>query len=340
MPQLINLFLVIFGVIAMGAGLASEHQHPAAWLVVLLGLGLVGLAYVSDRRRERCMEERKRVAVQRRLDQLTSRRWGASDSLRIPGSIWLTIASVLLLAVGAGALYAGIVDVNHDWQYFAIGAGFLAIGIVALPRAMAGFGQPVLELTATGLATPVNGRIAWRDVSGIYLQAITQRGGRQSWRLLFRVAHFARVAGAVHWTDRLMASFRLGPLARGVLNVGLPSSKEDPQAVYALARLLWKQATGNDYGWNPLASDTCNEALRRTGAHVARLNEPGAMKALLAHPQRALDEMEQASRDMALIAAEARRQSAKARWFTAVGVLLALLLAAWPLVRRMLHLYG
>jgi len=103
MPQLVNLFLVIFGVIAVGAGLAGLRSHPASLVVLVVGIAVIALAYFSDRRRERRLEERKRAGGQRRLDELTGRTWGPGDSLRVPRSVWVLPMGLLLVAAGAGS---------------------------------------------------------------------------------------------------------------------------------------------------------------------------------------------------------------------------------------------
>lgn len=337
MPQLVNLFLVIFGVIAVGAGLAGLRSHPASLIVLIAGIAVIALAYFSDRRRERRRDERKRVGDQRRMDELTRRTWGPGDSLRVPGSVWVVVAGLLLVAAGAGVWHMGVTTVRQDWIPVLVGAVFLLSGGLILARALPGIGRPALELTSAGFATPLNGRIVWRDVSGVFLQAVTHRNGAESFRLMFRVKQFARAATAIHWTDRLFAMFRLGALARGVVEVGLPKSKEPPKVVYALARLLWKQATGHDYDWNPLMSDQYNEALQRMDAITTRMQASGAVEASLADPERLSRDMAQLEQDVILITAERRRELAKAKWVTGVVVVLMLLAFAWPLVGKLLR---
>lgn len=337
MPQLINLFLVILGVIACGVGLARFQQHPASLLALVLGAAVVALAYFSDRRRQRRVDERKRAAMQDRVEELTRRSWGPGASLQVPGSVRFVMLGFSLAAVGAGSLYMGAIAAQHDVMLIVIGMGFLLLATLVLPRALAGIGHPVLELTAAGFATPLNGRIAWREVSGIFLSAISQRGGTPSFSLMFRVKQFARVAPRIHWTDHLLAAFRLGALARGVVTVALPASMEKPEAVCAVARLLWKQATGNDYDWNPRMSEQFNEASKRIGTLAAHYQEPGAIEHSLANPHKALEEMEQANRDMTLIAGEQKRQLAKSRWMVGFIVLLLLGRMAWPWIGPLLH---
>lgn len=331
MPQLVNLFLVIFGVIATGVGLAGLRSHPGiAAFPLALGIAVVVLAYFSDLRRKRRADERKRVAVQQRVDALTRQ-----SSLQVGGGTRHIVVGALVASLGAGALYVDSVSASHDVMLLFFGALFTLLGLLVLARALAGVGEPLLDLTASGFITPLNGRIAWRDVSGIFLQVITPRYGSQSFSLMFRVKQFARVAPRIHWTDRLMAMFRLGALTKGVVTIGLPSSKEPPAAIYALARQLWKQSTGHDYAWIPSMSNEYNDAMQRAGEFSASLNEDGAIEAAMANPERISISMAQMERDTAFIAAESKRQKAKAKWTLAAFPLLTLLVIAWPWIRRL-----
>lgn len=185
--------------------------------------------------------------------------------------------------------------------------------------------------------TPLAGRIAWRDVSGIYLHRDVVRGGREIHDLLFRVQHFARVVPRVHWTDRLLAIFRMGALAKGVVSVGLLSSEEPPAAIYALARKLWTRSTGNDFDWSPRQSEPYNDAMKRAQAFTAGLHEPGAMEAALADPEQMERAMAQMDRDMAMIAAARQRQLIKQRWTLALILLPAVLALAWPWIAPLLR---
>jgi len=336
MLQLVNLFLVIFGVIAVGSGLAWWRNQPAlALLLLALGLALITLAYFSDRGRERRAEQRKRAAIQQRIDEFARRPAGSSQTLQVHGGLRYVLAGLLLALLGVAVVIMASADVRHEVIPLMLGVLLVPMGLLLLLRALAGVGQPALELDGVGFATPLTGRIPWREVSGICLRTVTQRNGSESFFLMFRVQRFARVAPRIHWTNRLLAVFHLGALARGVVNVSLPSKKDPPAAVYALARQLWKQSTGNDYEWSPLQSDAYNEAMKRAGALAARLDEPGAMEATLAHPEQMEQAMAQMSADMALIAAEHRRQANKQRWMLALFLPLIVLLMAWPWIMRL-----
>lgn len=337
MLQLLNLFLVIFGVIAVGAGLASWRTRPAmALLLLAFGLALIALAYFSDRGRERRAEQRKRAALQQRIDEFARRPAGSSQTLQLHGGLRYILAGLLLTLLGVGVVIMAAADIRHDVIPLLLGAALVPVGLLILLRALAGAGQPTLELDSAGLVTPLTGRIPWREVSGVCLRSVPQRNGEEIFSLMFRVQQFARVAPRIHWTDRLLAIFHLGALAKGVVTVALPSKKEPPAAVYALARQLWKQSTGNDYEWNPLQSDAYNDAMKRAGALAARLDEPDAMETALAHPEQMEQAMAQMNADMALITAEHRRRVKKQRWMLALFLPLPVLLMAWPWIMRLL----
>lgn len=309
MPQLVNLFLVISGVIVVGLGVVGVRDHPAVAIFPLtLGIAMVVLAYVSDRRRTRRVDERKRVAVQQRTDALTRRAAGSAQSLQISSGILTAVVGPMVAAMGAAALSMDVTSTNHDAILLVVGVFSLALGLLISARTLPAIGQPILEINMTGFATPLNGKIAWRDVSGIHLRTLATRNGSESFTLLFRVPQFARVVRRVHWTDRLTGLFGLGPLVKGVVGIGLFSSKEPPAAVYALARLLWKQSTGNDYAWNPAMSDEYNDAMRRTEAWAASFEKPEASETAMADPEQLSISIAQMESDTALIAAESKRR--------------------------------
>jgi len=332
LPQLINLFLVIFGVICAGTGLAGWRSHPlTAWLPLAVGVAAVTLAYFSDRHRERRKQARERAAVRRSVDELARRPWQAGASLKVYGAARHVLLGVLVTAVGAGIVYVGAIEAKLDAMPF-IGGVVLLSGLLVLSRALPGLGHPVIELTATDFITPLNGPIAWCHVSGICLHEVTGRGGAKNYWLKFRVKQFARVAPRIHWTDHLLAVCRLGALAKGVVSGGLPGSTPPPEAVRAAARQLWKQATGHDYEWNPLMSEEYNEAMKRIGEFSATAGE-----AVLADPLQASRCMDRLDRDMQLLTHEQRRLQARQRRGAAVLVVVMLLLVAWPWVRALLR---
>lgn len=332
MPQLINLFLVIFGVIGVGVGLVGWRHGPmVALLPLVIGGALVALAYASDRRRERRKDERERAAIRQGVADLTQRARQPGESLKVYGAGRYIFLALLVTVIGAGILDMGITASKLDAMPFIGGFVFLS-GLLWLSRALPGLGHPVIELASTGFTTPLNGRIAWCHVSGIFLHTVTGRGGTKNYWIKFRVKQFARVAARVHWTDRLLGVFRLGALAKGVVSVGLPGTKPPPEAVYAAARQWWKQATRHDYEWNPLMSDEHNEALKRLAEFSQKMSEES-----LTDPLQVSLHMDQISRDTQLFQREQKRLLSRSRYSLVIMMAVMLLLMAWPWVRAWLH---
>jgi len=85
-----------------------------------------------------------------------------------------------------------------------------------------------------------------------------------------------------------------------VVGVQLNGSKENPKTIYAVARFLWKQATGLDYEWNPMMSDDFNETLKRMGEQDRILkNDLADPEEELAVLERALANLDQDRKDLA-----------------------------------------
>lgn len=327
MPQLVNLFLVIGGVIAMGVGLVRLRHDPFAALWLMGGGAVVTLAYISDKRREKRKEERSRRQIERRTVELARASTAYGRPVTVPHSLLPLLVGVHCLVAGLGALYFGIVDpADGSLIPWSIAGFFFPIAMLLLSRGWASLGKPRLELLARGVVLPLYGSIAWSEVTGIHLQSQV-RGGREYSHLMLRIPRFGNIVSP-HWTDRALARIRLGPLAKGVLSIPLSGAGEPPQAVYAVARQLWTQATARDHDWLPGASDAFNEALGRIG-QVAL--ERGAERAAFAEFPSA-GEAARLQRDLAVIAAEARRQSQRGRVVLAIVLLLIglrLLLLWW-----------
>lgn len=333
MPRILNLLLLVVGVIVVGVGIAGLGRGSPVFVALLIvGISAVAIAFLSDRRRERRHEQKRSSEVGQRIAELTTRPWTGAQSLSLPQSVWGAVFLLLLVLVGGFLLQLHVASAIPPPGSLVGGVLLVAVGGAGLSRKLAGWGRPALELTTAGVGTPLNGRIAWRDISGVALSELATRG-RRSYRLMLQVPRFAQVVRTVHWTDQLLAAIRLGPLARGTVVVPLASTRERPAVVYAVARALWKQSTGNDYEWNPLASNELNAALKRTGEYTARIRQPAAVHEAVADPRRALEDMERVRADMELIAHERKRQATRAKWITGVIVLVAAVRLAFGLFK-------
>ncbi|QEE23767.1 hypothetical protein CS053_03995 [Rhodanobacter glycinis] len=332
MQQLINLFLVIFGVIGIGISLATWRDAPVVALLSLAsGVAMVVLAYVSDRRREQRRDARKRAVIQRSVAEMSRRSWGAGESLQVRAGARPILAAVLVTVTGAGLLYVGLTETKLDAMPF-IGIVALPLGLLLLARAVPGIGHPALELTALGFATPLSGRIAWCHVSGICLHTITGRGGAESYWIRFRVNSFARAAPRIHWTDRLFAAFHQGALAKGVVSVALPNAEHHPQAIYTAARQLWTEATGRNDTWNPLLPEAYNKALGRLGEISERMSGQ-----TLRDPREMALDQELFDRDMQFLQREQKRLLNRHRYGIAIMLMAMALLLVWPWIRAWLR---
>jgi len=335
MPQIVNLFLLVVGLLATGISLVAIHGNPILFVVTAMGVGLIIVAYISDQRRELREKEKQRTDIARRIAELTQTPWTSNQTLIIHGSVWMVVLLLLAGLAGAWAVYAGITATSTSWTLAMSGSFFLVLSAIALPRGLSGLGKPACELDRNGFITPIHRQIPWREVTGIHLQQYTYRG-RTTSILLFRTDHYQRIVTDIHWTVRVLALIGLGAIRRGVVGVPLNDSKEKPETIYAVARFLWKQATGHDYEWNPMLSHTYNEAAKRMEDITVRRLDPEALKSQLSeHPEEALAELEQMSKDITTIRTERTRLISRFNWATGIAAILMLLSIFWPWLRRL-----
>ena len=225
----------------------------------------------------------------------------------------------------------------------AAGLFLVSLGAIAVPRSLAGIGNPACVLSRDGFATPIHGRIPWSEVAGISLQKITTRS-TTIYRLLFRIEHYRKFVPQMHWTERLMAGCGLGAGRRGIVGVRLADSREKPETIYSVARFLWKQSTGLDYPWDPAFSNAFNEAAKRVGELGKRHTSVEELKRRLAeNPREALQqlkreasaEVQQLNTDLATMSAEGRRMNFRVNLMVGVAVLFLLLALALPWLKRL-----
>lgn len=324
MTKIVNLLLLAGGIMMAGFGLAAFHVAA-----ILLGFGMIVVASFSDRRRERLEKEKRSADIARRIAELTQAPWHAHKTLKLDGSLWMAVGLMLGGFASALAIRKGITSDAVHWQWVLGGAFFLTLIAIALPRSLASLGKPLLELDRDGFAMPIHGRIPWREVSGVDLNQFTHRGTTTS-ILLFRVAHYQHIVANIHWTERALAAFGLGAVARGVVGARLPASKENPETVHGVARFLWKQATGHDHNWNSMLSDEYNEAAKRMAATTSRpLGQD-----VLEHPDEALAKLEQVRKDFAVMRTEGTRVTSRLNWAIGIAMILFILSIAWPWLSR------
>ncbi len=324
MPRIINLLLLAVGLIMAALGLLTFRVT-----LILVGVGLIVAAVIRDRRRAQQVKDNQSADIARRIAELTQAPWHSHQTLKVHRSVWMAIGLLLGGLASAWAVHDGITGASVRWSWVFGGSLLLAAIAIALPRSLASPGKPACELDRNGFVTPIHGRIPWREVSGIHLHQVEHRGVTTSF-LFFRVARFRHIAADIHWSERVLALFGLGALRRGVIGVPLKGSNENPGTIYAVARFLWKQATGLDHQWNPMMSDDYNEAAKRVAEIASRLPDPDVLE----HPNEALAALEQAQKDFATMRAEGARLHSRSNWAVGIAVVLTLLSVAWPWLRQ------
>ncbi|MGN6226925.1 MAG: hypothetical protein ACTHNM_05800 [Dyella sp.] len=331
MPQIINLFLLIGGVIATGIGLARLRHDPLALLWLAGGVAVVVLSYLGDKRRV----QRKHARDQRRATQRTAELARASLTygrpLTVPSSIDALALSLLTLLLGVAIVYFAIIDADTPWLIWLAGPFLLAFGMLLSARAASSLGKPVMVLSARGVELPLYGLIPWPEVEGLHLQRVASRG-HERFALLLRVPRLADITPA-HWTDRAMALVRLGPRVKGVVPVPLSRTSEPPEAIYSVARQFWTKATSRDHDWWPDASPEVNAALGRLNHANAVWKSANASE--LKEPEHPAPEMAQVEKDMETVRRDLERRASRLR--RTMAILLAV--ASIAIALRILGLW-
>lgn len=301
-------------------GLATFHVPT-----IFLGFGMIVVALISDRRRERLEREKRCADIARRIAELTQAPWHSHKTLKLDGSHWMTVALILGGLASVLAIHKGITSDAVHWQWVLGGAFFLTLIAIALSRSLAVLGKPLLELDRNGFAMPIHGRIPWGEVTGIDLHQFTHRGMTTN-VLFFRVERYQHIVAKIHWIEQALAAFGLGAVARGIVGVRLPASKENPETVYAVARFLWKQATGHDYDWDSMRSKEYNEATKRLAATRSRSFDADVLE----RPNTVLAELGQAKKDLEVMRNESSRVASQLNWAIGIALILMIISIAWP----------
>lgn len=334
MPRILNLFLFIVGIVATVVGLLGLQANPVLLVAIPIGFGLMYLAYTGDAARERQVADSRQTGIDKRIAELTKSPWASHQTLKVSGSVWLAIVMMLVAITSVLAVQAGVSESSIRWPLLLPGLLFLGASVIVLPTALAGLFRPALELNKYGFVTPIHGSISWRDVSGVFLQAITNRG-TTSYVLSFRVEHYREIVKDIHWTERLLSLIGLGAIRRGMVGLPLRDGDEKPETIGAVARFLWSQETGQHHYWNPMLPKSFNDAAKRVGDFAARHQDgESVQRALAADPEKALAEVKQFADDMSTM------RTAQQQWLKQLnyvvyialgGMVLAML---WPFLKR------
>lgn len=343
MALLFNSLLLIAGLVTTGVGLATLRYDYFNWLIVAIGVGIIGVAWHLDRQRVRRRDETVAKEIADRTAVLTGRPWQSHDHLEIPSNRWL-LGLALGMTLGGGSLVQFCFNSSGvEWPLVLAGVFLLAFGAFTLPSMLAGIGKPALVLDRKGLTTPVDGAILWSAVEGIYLQVVDNHGTK-NYSLLFRVPAYAKVVQSIHWSQRWLALFGLGPLRRGVVGISLQTGKERPETIEAVARYLWKSATGHEYFWNPNASAASNESFRQIATLRSSMTDPATLaREFREKPDQAIARMEeemkrldQVRHHFDVIKDDQHTANRKLRWVIVLALAGMLVSLIWPWVKQSL----
>ena len=303
---------------------------------------MVGVAWHCDGLRAHRREEVVVEEIAGRTAELTRCPWPSHERLEIPPNWWSFWCTLGLTLLGGPMVMLGFDAPIVSWPPLLAGAAFLALGALTLPTVLASVGKPALVLDRKGLKTPVDGEIPWSAVEGVFLQVLEHRG-EKTYSLFFHVPTYAEVVPRVHWGQRWLAMFRLGALCRGQISVSLRAGKERPETIEAVARFLWKSATGRAYDWNPNVSAACNEASRQLATLLAAMEHPTNLERdfrerpahAIARADAEIERMAQVRQQFEVIDSEQKKMFHKLKWrislLALAGICVALI---WPWVMR------
>ena len=275
MRKLFFFLLTIIGVVLFIAGLPalflfifSPDSRASVGIAVMAvatiaGGGMVYWGYRGDQKREKT-EKQKQQERFAQIASLTKKPWSSHQVLRIKASIvwYLTriFAVCLLFILPVIFFFHELTNLSEArWDILTLCALILCIVVPLLAQQIPFIGKPLVELTAKGIKTPLYGMISWFDIEGIYHHSFYRRSWRQDILILktnerLKKDHF-------HWTKRgIFFPSRASPKK---IDVQLTFSREPPEAIEAVARFLWTQATGLSHHWNPGYSEETNQLIRK-----------------------------------------------------------------------------
>jgi hypothetical protein len=334
MRLVINVVLLLGGIVITGVGFALTTKSPLNWIIVALGVGLLLLALYFDKNRVKQRDTRVADEIKARIATLTKKPWMRHEQLQVPQNRTLVVYLLFIFLSGGGSAWLGFHVTPINWKL--VLGGFVLLGMVVLssPSVLIGIGKSALVLSRSGFETPIDGLISWQYVEGIYLQVVTTRGVR-SYSLILRVPEYAKAVASIHWVQRWLALFGLGAFRRGLLSVSLKGGQDQPETIEAVARHLWKTATGRDYVWNPNMSQEANDAYRRMALLGNKVADNGRVEEdLQVNPELAIKDLQQFDRDMTLIKEEVSQKSRMAKLMVIIAIVGIALTLAWPWFKR------
>ncbi len=328
MSRLANLLMLSIGIILIPSSFSAllhNNNLLFAATICLIGIGLIAFSSIRDSRYEKKLKENKQVEISRRISELTKKPWLSDQTLQVHRSTSMTLLTISMGIISAILIKVWLTMPSVSWPYLLGGLVFLLITVIALSRFYVGIGKPACEMNRNGFNIPIHGFIPWKEVIGIYLHEVATRGNA-NYVLLFKVENYTKVVTDIHWTDRMFGLFGLGAMKRGVVGVQLKDPKESPEVIYAVAKFLWKQATGFDYDWNPKLSDAYNDSAKQLGKLIANQStDPEVLHdRLVKNPQSLLSELEKVNAHQTIVTNELNKAARKFRlqiWILTSGAI-------------------
>ena len=274
MRKLFFFLLTIIGVVLFIAGLPalflfifSPDSRASVGVAVMAvatiaGGGMVYWGYRGDQKREKTEEQKQHE----RITSLTKKPWSSHQVLKIRASAGWYLALIFL---GCLFFILPVIIIFHElpkarWDILALCAFMLCLGVPLLAQQIPFIGKPLVELTTQGIKTPLYGMISWSDIEGIHLHITSSQRG-EFYTLILKTNERLK-KDHFHWASKRIFSLFFHPRfsSREMIYVRLPSSREPPKAIEAVARFLWTQATGLSHHWSPvMRSEEINQLRRK-----------------------------------------------------------------------------
>ncbi len=356
MSRTLNILLIGIGLMVAFFPVMTElTTNSGNTIMMAVGIALIGIGIFSDHKQASQKNQQKKLAASSRIAELTRQPWNSHQTLDacepFNGAPRMALTAMLALPGIAAAGYSVIplwflatslatANTSIDWGsifYLAsLCLGSSAIAALLLffaARNKAYIGKPTLILSTRGFTHPIHGGIDWKHVTGIFLQESTHRG-HAFFILHIRLDDYHIATGSAHSTERWLGLLRLGNHHNNIIRLPIDGLSEKPEVIGATAQFLWKQATGNDYPWNPRCSDEINAASRRIHEHLKSSKDKQFMQEKLeTNPEYLLNAIKQVNADAAFISSEAKKRRNKAYWqVAAVLILYFTLPIAWVFI--------
>lgn len=325
MPRMVNQLLVIVGVIVLVIELVGgKRQMP----MMVAGLLLLILAFVSDWVGTRRAKEQRALQVKNSSAELVGSPWGSHQSMSIKGSVWISIIVLLAVLGSAAAVHFGLTNGDIDWPMTLWGVFFLAVSAIPALRIVPNTFKPALQMSTAGLVSPIHGSITWHDVDGIHLSKRTHKGVTTFWLQLL-VNNYQHAVRQMHWSERLLCMLRGEKSDAQVISIRLLDGRDKPEVVFEVARHLWKQVTGNTYSWYPGMSAEFNAATKQNAEILAKMQAPTFIEQAYERRNEIQQDLAKLKANSKLINEELIRSHNKGLWLIGVLLVSVSLTLAW-----------